>query len=140
MNRWRHRLAELQGNDPERPACSSASLHNVQTDQNVQNPLGTAAFEHFERIEQRTEGPRGHDGGETPFAPSPTGDICDEWRERVRRLLSRSCPDGVRVVLSELWHHRAKRGRRTVPPDPRRARHKPPPLRTPARRPTIVEQ
>jgi hypothetical protein len=97
MNRWRHRLAELQGNDPERPACSSAPLHNVQTDQNVQNPLGTAAFEHFERIEQRTEGPRGHDGGETPFAPSPTGDICDEWRERVRRLLSRSCPDGVRV-------------------------------------------
>jgi hypothetical protein len=106
MNRWRQRLAELRGNDPLGPACSSASLHNVQTVQNVQNPLGTAAFEHFERIEQRTKGPRGHGGGETPFAPSPSGDICDDWSERVGELFSRPCPDGVRVE----WWARACRG------------------------------
>jgi hypothetical protein len=63
-------------------------------------------FEHFERIEQRTKGPRGHGGGETPFAPSPSGDICDDWSERVGELFSRPCPDGVRVE----WWARACRG------------------------------
>jgi hypothetical protein len=100
MNRWRQRLAELRGNDLQSPACASASLHNVQTVQNVQNPLASAAFEHFERIEQRTERAARHAGGETPFAPPLSCDIRDGWRERVGKLLSRPCPDGVRV---EWW-------------------------------------
>jgi hypothetical protein len=98
MNRWRQRLVELRGSDPQRPACSSASLHNVQTVQNVQNPMATVAFEHFERIEQRTEAAARH--------ASLSGDICDEWRDRVGQLLSRPCPDGVRVE----WWARACRG------------------------------
>jgi|HubBroStandDraft_1064217.scaffolds.fasta_scaffold212801_2 hypothetical protein len=106
MNRWRQRLAELRGNDPEMPAYASASLHNVQTVQNVQNPVGTGAFEQSEQIEQRTETPARHAGAEKPFARSLSCDIRDGWRERVAQLLSRPCPDAVRME----WWTRGCRG------------------------------
>jgi hypothetical protein len=52
MNRWRRRLDELQRAEGTR---SSAVPRTVQNAQNVQNPLATPIFEHFEQIEHRPE-------------------------------------------------------------------------------------
>ncbi len=65
MNRWRARLAELQGDAFEPPA----RVPNVQ---NVQKSLSSPVFEHFEQIEHRFE--------PTPTAPSNTGS--DAYEER----------------------------------------------------------
>ena len=48
MNRWRARLAELQGARDEVPC----TVQNVQI---VQNPLPDSTFEHSEQFEQRAE-------------------------------------------------------------------------------------
>jgi hypothetical protein len=54
MNRWRQRLAELQGAGR---GHSCASPHTVQNVQNVQNPGPDPAFEHFVRFEHDTVPP-----------------------------------------------------------------------------------
>ena len=93
MNRWRTRLAELQGARHEMPC----TVQNVQI---VQNPIPNSTFEHFEQFEQRAE-PRErtrlwsdteeeraaiveHDGG----APRP-------WAEAFARLDPTMVPPNV---------------------------------------------
>jgi hypothetical protein len=52
MNRWRQRLAELQGDTGEQPSVPQRIVQNVR---NVQNPAPKRAFEHFEQIEHARE-------------------------------------------------------------------------------------
>jgi hypothetical protein len=65
VNRWRQRLAELNG----AAECVLGLSTHAQNVQNVQNPNPTTTFEHFEQIEQRTK---------EPPAPSTWGEVQEE--------------------------------------------------------------
>jgi hypothetical protein len=83
MNRWRQRLAEINGD--------GAVTHDVQNVQNVQNSRPSRHFVQIEQIEQRAE-------ASAPLLTtlaSTDGDISDDWCEPLRRLLSRQCSEDV---------------------------------------------
>ncbi len=97
MNRWRHRLAQMQGAIPAAPALPAA----VQNVQNVQNPPPGPIFEHFEQIEQRTEeAPRpaeltSGETGEHATIVERDGAIPRAWADGFARLDPNRPPPGV---------------------------------------------
>jgi hypothetical protein len=79
VNRWRQRLAEIN--------CSQTltrAEEGVQNVQNVQNGRPSWNFVQIEQIEQRAG---------LPATPSPAleSDTAQEWRERLRQVLSIPC-------------------------------------------------
>ena len=99
MNRWRQRLAEINGDSASPVVGFTCVVQNVQ---NVQKPGRSIRFEHSEQFDQRTESAsaRVAVGGTLP------AEIPHDWREHIASLLSRPCPDGV---SAERWT-RAREG------------------------------
>jgi hypothetical protein len=76
VNRWRQRLAEIN---------SSQTLRRAEEDvQNVQNGRPSRHVVQIERIERIEHGA----GLPTTRSPVPNSETPDQWRERLRELLS----------------------------------------------------
>jgi hypothetical protein len=83
MNRWRQRLAEIDGDGALR-LC----VHNVHNVQNVQNDRPSRHFVQFEQIEQRTA------ESAHRLATLHSG-VPNDWDECIAELTSKPAPDGL---------------------------------------------
>jgi hypothetical protein len=127
MNRWRQRLAELQGDFEEQLPPRLFCVQNVQS---VQKPSHDHGFEHSEQIEHRTEAGRspaqpfnslpfeadGSTKGSALMQPARTG--CGRQRARARhfrsdrRLLSVRAPSPWPAHRPRLRRRPARRAAR----------------------------
>jgi hypothetical protein len=80
MNRWRQRLTEIDRD--------SAVMQVVQNVQNVQNTPPSRHFVQIEQIEQRPD-------SFAPPLPALDSETPDDWRERLREVLSIPCPEDM---------------------------------------------
>jgi hypothetical protein len=83
MSRWRQRLAEIEAH-----GARTHIVHDVQNVQNVQNRRPFGHFVQIEQIEQRADS----------FPPpllALDSETPDDWRERLREVLSIPCPEDM---------------------------------------------
>ena len=83
MNRWRHRLAEINSIE--------ALTHATPDVQNVQNVQNARPFRHFVQIGQIEQ----HADLAATSSPALDTDTSDEWRGRLREALSIPYPDSL---------------------------------------------